>query len=342
LKLLLALCAAGLVLAQNPRIGFYQWTSAHPGDALTAAREAVKRSGAGLLRIYLGPRYDYLGERRTRTTPLDLMKLKRYRAALTDGAIPTVALTVYPGIDYGAGLDDINLMRPWSPREEKAEYTQIFELVDWMLSEHGALAKTVLIANTEADARLKEIVEYTDDERLAMANLTAWQKARYRAVEDARRKHPGAKMRVLNVFEISFINTRVARDWNALSAVVPNVPFDVLSYSAYETTNAPYETGKLDAAPADIARRLTRDWAKLKRATAKPVMIGELGFSLENFPDAAARMRVALDTLRALRPEYVVFWQAFDMPRNGLGPVRWGLLEAGHPAAGTIRDFIAK
>jgi hypothetical protein len=344
-KAALALLLAACAFAQNPRVGFYQWTSAHPGDALTAAREAVKQAGAGLLRIYVGPRWDYIAERRTRATPLELMKLERYRAALTDPAIPTLVLSVYPGIDYGAGLDDLNLNRPWSAREEKAEYEQIHELAAWLLREHGPLAKTVLIANSEADARLGEIVEYTGDAKLAIANVTAWQRTRHRAIEDARRAFPAAKLQLRSVFEISRVNTFVEGRWNALTAVVPQVPFDVLSYSAYESANAPFETGRLDTPPAGVTDRLLRDWAKLKAATSKPVMIGELGFSLEQFEPLKSggvlpRMNAALAALRRMNPAYVVFWQAFDMPVNGLEPVRWGLLEPGHPARAALAAYI--
>ena len=62
--LLLALAAAALLCAQpNPRVGFYQWESPIRGILLPSplfnAPELIQKSGAGLFRIYVGPRFDY-------------------------------------------------------------------------------------------------------------------------------------------------------------------------------------------------------------------------------------------------------------------------------------------
>ena len=366
-------CVAALALAaeacaeSNPRVGFYQWAGENPladDDLLTAARARVKAAGAGLLRLYLGARFDYvrpvlspdrfagLKER----TPAAILQLPRYRAVLEDPELATVVLTTYTSADYGAGPDDLNLLRPWGEREREHEYRQIFELARLLLSRYGDRPKTVIISNAEADDKMLEIMQYSGSPDLAIENLRAWQNTRFRAVDEARRLHPKARLRLLAAFEISLVNLKIRRrggrfvkdpagSWNALSDVVPHVRFDILSYSSYESTNSPYETRRVDAPPGDVEARLLRDLKHIRRVAGTPVMIGELGMAREVFEGLPSggvepRLDAALKALRAARPEYVVFWQAFDAPADGPPPFGWGWLVPRRPAPPALLDFI--
>jgi hypothetical protein len=355
----------------NPRVGFYQWEGVPPEgerrSVLEIARERVRESGAGLIRIHLGARYDYVyprldprrfaGELEERT-PLRIAQLPRYRAVIEDPSFPTVVLTVYPARDYGAGYDDTNLLRKWSRVEERTEYEQIRELCEWLLTSYGKLRKTVIIANSEADEKLLEMMNYTGSAELAVANLVAWQRARHGAVEAARKKAGGGggTLELVSAFEVSLVNLKIARQgsgfvksaqgqWNALHDVAPHVPFDLLSYSAYESTNGPYETQETGGPAGEIGKRLARDLAILrKQAQGRRVMIGELGFAREVFRWQAggvtARWRAALAALTREKPAYVVFWQVLDSPPAAEAgqPSGWGLLVEKLPAP--VREFI--
>jgi hypothetical protein len=361
----LLLLVAALAFAQpNPRVGFYQWESPGSSGLLSSARPRIEATGAGLLRIYLGARFDYIHpvlsphrfEGLADPIPARILQLPWYRALLEDPALPTLVFTVYPSIDYGAGRDDINISRPWTAREERAEYDQILALSELLLGRYGNLDKTVILANTEADNRMLEIMTHTGSPELAIRNLIAWQNTRFRAVDDARHRSPRARLKLLNAFEISLVNLAIARDghrfritrqgrWNALRDVVPEVRYDLLSYSCYESINSPFETGNINTPAAQTGPRLARDLAIIARAARAPLMIGELGFAREIFDPlptggVAARLDSALAALAQARPAYVVFWQAFDAPRGRPEPYGFGLLEPGRAIPDALLRFI--
>ncbi|MEZ5396388.1 MAG: hypothetical protein R2724_26795 [Bryobacterales bacterium] len=72
---------------------------------LTAARERTTALGLGLLRFYVGPRFDYVhpylsprrfeGDEAGARTPAEILQIPRYAAVLDDPALRTVILTVY-------------------------------------------------------------------------------------------------------------------------------------------------------------------------------------------------------------------------------------------------------
>lgn len=353
----------------NPRVGFYTWESAAPAgshaDLLTLARERIRPTGAGLLRFYVGARFDYIhpvlspdrfAGLRDRT-PASILDLPHYRAALEDAAFPTIVLTAYAGIDYGAGRDDTNLMRPWTAREEREEYKQLFDLARRLLERYGQMDKTVIISNTEADDKMLEVMNYSGSPRMAIDNLRAWQNTRYRAIEEARRLYPQARLRLLVAFEISLLNLKIIEyqhrfvkhpkgQWNALRDVVPQVRFDLLSYSSYESTNAPFDTANIDTPPAEVGARLLRDVARLQALAAKPVMIGELGIPYDRFDrlptgGVAPRLASALEALEKAKPAYVVFWQVFDAPPEGREPAAFGWLDPRRSPPAALLRFIS-
>ncbi len=362
LALILGLSAADL----RERIGFYQWvgppTRQGEPDPLTAARKRATTLGAKVFRLYVGARFDYVhrlySPRRFQSDPLEgpltpakIMALPRYRAVLEDPLLETVVLTVYPIADYGAGPDDMNLSRLWGPREREIEFSQTTELCDFLYREFGHLDKTVILANTEADNKLLDIMNYTGSAQRAVDNLRAWMQTRFEAVSKARRANRGARLRILHAFEISLVNLQLVkqgsmyhktarvrqgeRGWNALQDVVPHVSFDLLSYSAYEATNSPYETQRIDVDAAWTGRRLERDVRLIRKRAASSVsetgrrrfgrnfvMIGELGYPRERFEvlptgGVLPRLRSALAAAEAEGCPYIVLWQVFDNPRNG-------------------------
>ena len=362
LALALQLSAADL----RERIGFYQWvgppTRQGEPDQLTAARKRATALGAKVFRLYVGARFDYVhrlySPRRFQSDPLEgpltpakIMALPRYRAVLEDPLLETVVLTVYPVADYGAGPDDVNLSRLWGPREREIEFSQTTELCDFLYREFGHLDKTVILANTEADNKLLDIMNYTGSAQRAVDNLRAWMQTRFEAVSEARRANRGARLRILHAFEISLVNLQLVkqgsmyhktarvrqgeRGWNALQDVVPHVSFDLLSYSAYEATNSPYETQRIDVDTALTGQRLERDVRLIRKRAASSVsetgrrrfgrnfvMIGELGYPRERFEvlptgGVLPRLRSALAAAEAEGCPYIVLWQVFDNPRSG-------------------------
>ena len=358
------------------RIGFYQWVGPpmphSERDPLTAARERTTALGAKVFRLYVGARFDYVhrlfSSRRFQSdpvqgplTPAKITALPRYRAVLEDPLLETVVLTVYPIADYGAGPDDMNLSRPWGPREREIEFSQTTDLCDFLYREFGHLDKTVILANTEADNKLLDVMNYTGSAQRAVDNLRAWTQTRFEAVSEAREANRGARLRIFHAFEISLVNLRLVkqgsayhktarvregeRGWNALHDVVPHVSFDLLSYSAYEATNSPFETQRINVDAALTRQRLERDVRRIRRRAAGSVsaagrrrfgrnfvMIGELGYPRERFEvlptgDVLPRLRGALAAAEAEGCPYIVLWQVFDNPRSGSEAWGFGMVD---------------
>ncbi len=374
MKLLAALLFVLVILPSLPasEIGFYQWVGLDPDPStslLRSARDRAAQTGVTTLRLYLGPRFDYdqpylspnRFARRTEkpVTPASILALPHLQATLDDPRFSTLILTVYSALDYGAGPDDINLLRPFGDRERKAVHSQISELTRLFYTRYGDQDRTVILANNEVDEKLMEIANYSQSPQLAVANLISWINARQDAVEEVRREFPQARLRVLHAFEISVVNLKIAlidgryrktartiQGWSALRDVVPHVRFDLLSYSAYESANSPFRTRNTDTPPEQTGLRLSRDLDRIARASqasvspfgkrlfgAKSVMIGELGFAREKFESAPSggvlpRLQSAIETAAEWGCPWVILWQVFDAPRWGSRSWGFGAFDA--------------
>ena len=372
-----ALSQAAAACAQSThggRVGFYQWlgVSGRPGDLLTQARRRATAAGSRVFRLYLGCRYDYVhpvmdkrrfGEAASLTPEGILATVARYRAVLDDPALETIILTVYSCADYGGGPDDINLQRPWSEREEKLVREQIAALAEWLYARYGDRQKTVILANNETDEKLLDIANYTGSIELAAANLRAWLGARQAAVAAARARHPNAALQLFHAVEVSLVNLQLVADGgifrkaprpgvNALAHVLPEIEFDLVSYSSYESTNSPYRTQDPDTPPPAAGERLLRDLDRIREATRgsvsaagrrqfhdRFVMIGELGYSRDRFEHLETggvkpRLRASLAAALDWGCPYIVLWQVFDAPRSGGAAWGFGLYDRrGQPPA---------
>lgn len=354
------------VAATATEIGYYQWNSPlpeEPGDLLTAAREQAARSGAEVFRFYVGPRFDYqrpyLDPERHAAEPAPMLDLPHYRAALEDDRFSTIVLTVYSALDYGAGADDLNLLRPFGDRERAAVGAQIGAAARLLLERYGDQDRTIVLANNEADEKLMEIATYTRSPELAVRNLIGWANARQAAVEAARAAYPDSKLRLLNAFEISVVNLKIApfrgryrktalpvEGIRAIDDVLPAVKCDLVSYSAYESTNSPYRTRNPNAPAAETGERLRRDLDRIRAAADGSistygrgllgrnfVMIGELGFARETFealPNGGVlpRLHSAIEAAEDWGAPWVILWQVFDAPKWGSRAWGFGAVDA--------------
>jgi hypothetical protein len=354
--------AAGQSLAG--RLGFYQWVGAYPRDdaasPLASAQRHAAAAGARVFRIYLGPRYDY--ERHPGlapapgATPAKLLSRPSYQALLNAPDFHTIILSTYTAADYGAGPDDLNLLRPWSAAAEEIEREQISGLCEYLYAEWGGRPVTVIIANSEADEKMLEIANYTGSPEQAVATMVQWTRTRHEAVRQVRERHPKARLRLLHGFEISLVNLALAQEgqrfgkspsgtWNALRHVIPKIAFDVLLYSSYESVNSPYETQNTNVDPAQTGVRLRRDLDRIRdqsRASLSEmgrklyrdrfVAIGELGLARERYEHlptggVAPRLVSAIEAAAAWGSPYIILWQVFDAPRAGSEQYGFGMLD---------------
>ncbi len=355
-------CAAQQPLSE--RLGFYQWVGTpvqgNSDDLLTPARRYATATGTHVFRLYLGARYDYRHHAGHRpapgSTPAQILAVPRYQAVLDDPNLHTIILTTYTSADYGAGPDDLSLLRPWTAAAGQAEREQIRALCEFLYARWGNRPKTVVIANSEADEKMLEIMNYTGSPEQAVATMTAWTRTRHDAVTAARAAHPEARLRVLHGFEISLVNLALIQKgaafektpsgtWNALGDVVPHVRFDLLLYSTYESINSPYETRNTNVEASQAGVRLRRDLDRIRersRASLSAegrrlfadrfVAAGELGFARDRFEylptgGVLPRLLSALQAAADWGGPYIVLWLVFDTPKAGGEQFGFGLVD---------------
>ena len=204
-----------------------------------------------------------------------------------------------------------------------------------------------------------EIANYTRSTQLATTNLIEWINTRQAAIAAVREEFPDARLRLLHAFELSVVNLEIglvrgrfrktargADGIRAIDDVLPHIRCDLVAYSAYESTNSPYETQQPDDPPGDTGVRLRRDLERISHAAqrsispygrrlfgAKPVMIGELGFARETFErlptgGVLRRLQSAINTARNWGAPWVILWQVFDAPKWGSRAWGFGAVDA--------------
>lgn len=355
----LTLCLCGLpVAAELPagRVGVYIWSGQAPpqarsqADELTAGSADLRRFGFGAARIFVGGRYDYVHPLRSpdRFTGLarpvtlaHILALPRFKTLLEHPGLPTIWLTAYPVFDYGKGPDEIDLRRPVGEIEWRQEYDQLYEAVVWLYASFGSRDKVILISNHEADEKLLEVLNAGGAPELALGNVARTLEVRFRAVSDARRKFPAARLKVFFGAEISLWKLKLAptpggkwikggQGWNALEAVLPRARFDFVSFSAWEIVAQSDVAAGLRAALDDIGRRTRPQLSPAGKAFFGDghVLIGEFGYAREwKLPPGSARNGVDafVNAVERGRVPYAIYWQLYD---NTEGDVKgFGLVD---------------
>jgi hypothetical protein len=371
---LLALCALWLgVELLAGQLGVYHWAARTPrgADHISAALPDIRRLGFQTLRIFVGGRYDYLHPLRSPerfagvARPLTLARilaLPRYRQLFDHPQLTTVWLTAYPVFDYGPGPDEIDLRRPVSEAEWRQQYGQLYEATVWLYRNFGSREKIVLISNHEADEKLLEVLNAGAGPELALKNLARDLETRFRAISEARRAFPSARLKVFCGAEISLWKLKLApaggqpqagmaisrrwvkagQGWNALEAVLPRARFDFVSFSAWETVAQPDVAAALREALEDIGRRTRAQLSPAGRRFfgERHVAVGEFGYAREwkLGPKAEAGVAAFAAAAAAGVVPYAVYWQLYD---NMEGEVKeFGLIDpAGNltPAGAAIR-----
>lgn len=291
-----ALCViCGSAFAQS--LGIYQWA----GQVHSLSLPAIYEFGFDTARIFVGAKYDYRyperSPKRFRGRSLTAI-LARYRPLLDDPKIKTVWLTAYPVIRG----DEIDLRREVSEADWAEEAAQMRDMVRWLRRNYPG--KVILISNHEADEKLKEA---------PAANVIRDYQVRYEAVRSAR-----GTARIFWGVEIS--KWKLDAGTNALATVVPQLSYDFVSFSAWETV----VKGNIREALDDIGARTRPSDEGRAFFGDRHVLIGEFGLAREWKLETTA-LQPFFDVLSENRTRYAVYWQLYD---NTSGDVRgFGLLD---------------
>jgi hypothetical protein len=231
----------------------------------------IQNMGATVLKFSLGP--DYKKDRRCKPGMTSLTDLASHEPAYR-------AVLDMPFAHFVLWTNTFS-HNPWqdglSPQEADREYREVYEFATHLLKTYRLSGKTFYLGHWEGDGMLRRSVSKEDDAKVTpekVAGMIAWLNVRQQAVDDAKRDTPPDGMAVWHYTEVNHVVLAMDQNRPALvNQVLPHVPVDFVSYSAYDTTNRT-EPQKIRAALDFIEARL----APKPAISGKRVFIGEYGF----------------------------------------------------------------
>lgn len=279
-------------------------------DHLNEGASTIRSLGARCIKVSLSldtdnpaPKLYALNSTWPEVATLDALADSAHYRALFDRDFDTFMLTSFrPGRPAGYWRDR------FTEADERAEEDCFAALAGHLLRTYAAGRKTFIIQNWEGDWAVRGGFDpATPPPPAATANMIRWLAARQRGVARARRAAPSTGARVFHACEVNLV--RQAMERNAASVavdVLPHVPVDLVSYSAWDTKDSPE---RFAAALNFIAthRRPTEPFGR------RGVYVGEFGL-----PESEATPQEVLARVRDLVAEatrfgcpYAVYWQLY-------------------------------
>lgn len=197
--------------------------------------------------------------------------------------------------------------------------------------------KTIILQNWESDWKFDGpyTPKYLDDPR-AVTKIKSWFFARQGGVSSGRNPNPRAdSTKVLHAIEVNkVVDGMRTGSRNMTSLVVPNVDFDLVSYSMYE----PHENGILSQSLGHIENLMTepsdymKKLAEIDERFVKRVYLGEYGTPRTPHTNQVRENIGVLVNAMSWGCPLALYWQVFEneWKENGDHPAR-GLLLPVHP-----------
>ncbi len=265
---LTSLCRAGEVDPFNSILGTqaiggkYQFTDK---PALLESAEVIREMGATVMKF--APRLD--PKHPTIDSVAELVSLDpAYRQVLE-----------MPFADFQMWVD-ARAEGAWSrglkPTEAVAEYRQVYDLAVHLLKTYGGTGKNFYLGHWEGDNMLRGSIDKESDAKMAdsvrVQGFIDWLTIRQQAVDDAKRDTPHHGVNVWHYTEVNHPTISLREDRPSIAnKVLPFVPVDFVSYSAYDGQSDPkLLRGTLDYLESKLEPK--------PNITGKRVFIGEYGF----------------------------------------------------------------
>lgn len=242
------------------------------------------------------------------TTLAGLASDPAFDTVFSDAQITTYLLGTFSFTD---GLNN-----PWingtAPSYLTNVENDVYNLGDHLLSTYSG--KTFIIQNWEGDWALLGTTTPTDwIPKDRAQSMVAWFRARQRGVERARQHNPTSTSTLLFAVEVNRTldpYRRVVRD------VLPFVPVDAVSISAYECINPGFSAGSMTAAKASIDSLLRQEVAAIRQAKPNvPIYIGEFGWPEEEkavWWSTGQAIDQVFTTSNSLGLFMACYWDVFD------------------------------
>ncbi len=236
-------------------------------------------------------------------TTLDGLAGTPYYRSLFEKDFETFILTAFrpgrPAAYWREGL---------SKDDEQAEEDCFAALTRHLLRTYSQTHKTFILQNWEGDWALRGSFDpATKPTPVATEAMIRWLAARQRGVVRARAEFEVKGPRVFHACEVNLVRqAQIQSAPSVTTDVLPNVPVDLASYSAWDTKDSP---GQFAEALAFIAKhkRLTEPFGQ------HGVYVGEFGF-----PESEATPQKAFERTSELLKEaqrfgcpYAVYWQVY-------------------------------
>lgn len=236
------------------------------------------------------------------TTLAELAETPYYRALFARD-FDTFILTAFrPGRAAGYWRES------FSPEDEQAEEECFATLAGSLLHAWARTGKTFVLQNWEGDWALRGSFDpATRPTATATAAMIRWLAARQRGVARARAEFSGDGVRVFHACEVNLVRQAMEQGAPSVTAdVLPQVPVDLVSYSAWDTKDSPSRFGQ---ALAFIARhkRLTEPFRE------HGVYVGEFGLPESEASPAQVLERTSqlLEVARQFGCPWAVYWQLY-------------------------------
>ncbi|OYW76718.1 MAG: hypothetical protein B7Z37_07345 [Verrucomicrobia bacterium 12-59-8] len=206
----------------------------------------------------------------------------------------------------------------FSKTHAELEYQEMYDLVVHLLKTYSGTGKTFYLGHWEGDNLLRGSISKAADAQMTperVQGMTGWLATRQRAVDAAKQDTPHQDVQVWHYTELNHptISLREGRP-TLVNQVLPQVPVDFVSYSAYDVTNEPK--------PEEIKAVLSYIESKLlpkPGIQGRRVFIGEYGYSVfhngkpHHSPQEQDRLsRITIQAALEWGCPFILYWELYN------------------------------
>ena len=313
-------------------VGFYNWGGRYP----TSMNEGVQRIaqlGGHVTRVVLAPTYYRNYNIGTNCYPgYSLSAIAReadVKRALDNESVAVFMLTAYDGTSFG-DCEHARFVNPsfYTPENTSAMVQEYSDFTLYLYQTYQGSNKRFIVSDWESDnavycdaaytyATVPQFQSYCDANYAAfygnssaaesIQGLKLWYQARQQGIADGRNRAAAQGFGgTLVSFAAEFCSMHALHDagfQSILYDVLPAVTLDYVSYSAYESINAPGPSATL-MTDLNVIRSVVG---------SVPIIIGESGFSRSAWgAEAVPRTDEVISTALIWGVSYIFQWNLYD------------------------------